>query len=344
MRVGIVGAGITGLAAAWMLEGAGYEVILFEKNSYLGGHAHTLRVQRDKWTVDVDTAFSYLSTQMYPHFIKFLRRLGIIAEPTNTTFMLYSRPRQETLLVMPSLSPGRLRTALRPSMLMRLSQLAHAIKAAAVYEVREDWSVSVEEYLDRLPSIAGFPNKYMLPLLASLMGVDSAGAKEFSIRAAAKFLVCPRVKGSLISTDFLKIPSGVSAYVQALVPKLSAVQVKLGAEIRTIRKESSRFVLTEVNGKTHGCDQIIIAAPAFKALQLLATLPGMEHAQENLRCMKYIETTIGVHSDSSFMPHRRHDWSLANNAIDEATTDAVIHAHWSRIMDETANPRRSAMG
>lgn len=42
MRVAVVGAGISGLAAAYTLVKAGLEVVLYEKEGYLGGHAKTV--------------------------------------------------------------------------------------------------------------------------------------------------------------------------------------------------------------------------------------------------------------------------------------------------------------
>ena len=53
MRVAVVGAGISGLAAAYELSKSGADVVLYEKEPYLGGHARTVNVDG----VDIDLGF-----------------------------------------------------------------------------------------------------------------------------------------------------------------------------------------------------------------------------------------------------------------------------------------------
>ena len=53
MKVAIVGAGISGLGAAYELAKAGVHVVLYEKESYIGGHAKTVHFDG----VDLDLGF-----------------------------------------------------------------------------------------------------------------------------------------------------------------------------------------------------------------------------------------------------------------------------------------------
>jgi predicted NAD/FAD-binding protein len=56
MRIAVVGSGISGLSAAWLLSRR-HDVVLFEANDYLGGHTDTHRVEQAGRTLDVDTGF-----------------------------------------------------------------------------------------------------------------------------------------------------------------------------------------------------------------------------------------------------------------------------------------------
>lgn len=60
-KVAIIGAGVTGLTAAWLLHQK-YDVSLFEKNDYLGGHTNTIRVTEGNSQISVDTGFIVLIT------------------------------------------------------------------------------------------------------------------------------------------------------------------------------------------------------------------------------------------------------------------------------------------
>ena len=79
VRIAVVGAGISGLSAAYLLARS-HSVTLYEQDARLGGHAHTHDVVIDGRTFPVDTGFMVFNTQTYPNFIRLLAELGV-AEP-----------------------------------------------------------------------------------------------------------------------------------------------------------------------------------------------------------------------------------------------------------------------
>ena len=64
-RVAVIGAGISGLAAAFLLSRR-YEVHLFERASRLGGHTHTVRVDSPEGELALDTGFVVYNERTYP--------------------------------------------------------------------------------------------------------------------------------------------------------------------------------------------------------------------------------------------------------------------------------------
>ena len=86
MRIAIVGAGITGIAAAYRLH-SHHEVTLIEKNSRIGGHAKTVLAQSYQGkSVHVDTGFIVYNDRNYPNFSKFIRDLGVDSSPSDMAF------------------------------------------------------------------------------------------------------------------------------------------------------------------------------------------------------------------------------------------------------------------
>ncbi|KAF2285524.1 hypothetical protein GH714_005299 [Hevea brasiliensis] len=83
MRTAVIGSGITGLVSAYVLAQAGVEVVLYEKEDYLGGHSKTVSFDG----VDVDLGFmvfnrkwpvSFVCTEenlVNPRFLRMLREL-----------------------------------------------------------------------------------------------------------------------------------------------------------------------------------------------------------------------------------------------------------------------------
>ena len=63
-RIAVIGSGISGASAAWLLRDHA-EVTLFEAGSRFGGHTHTFRVKEDR-SVAVDTGFMVFNRENYP--------------------------------------------------------------------------------------------------------------------------------------------------------------------------------------------------------------------------------------------------------------------------------------
>ena len=55
-KIAIIGSGISGLSAAWLLS-IDHDVTVYEKNNYAGGHANTTLVSVPEGDVFVDTGF-----------------------------------------------------------------------------------------------------------------------------------------------------------------------------------------------------------------------------------------------------------------------------------------------
>src|SRR5947209_1567985 len=85
MNVAIVGAGISGLVSAHLLQQQ-HEITVFEAGAYAGGHTNTIRVDTAHETHEVDTGFIVFNDRNYPEFTKLLARLGVESQPSHMSF------------------------------------------------------------------------------------------------------------------------------------------------------------------------------------------------------------------------------------------------------------------
>ena len=85
MKIAIIGAGISGLTAAYRLSAA-HDVTVFEANDYLGGHTNTVDVEIDGERHAIDTGFIVFNDWTYPNFIALLDELGVRSQPTSMSF------------------------------------------------------------------------------------------------------------------------------------------------------------------------------------------------------------------------------------------------------------------
>ena len=85
MKIAVVGAGISGLSCAWLLDKQ-YEITLFEQNTYLGGHSNTATINYSQQQIAVDTGFIVFNFRTYPNLKAFFEMLDIAIEKSNMSF------------------------------------------------------------------------------------------------------------------------------------------------------------------------------------------------------------------------------------------------------------------
>ena len=90
MKVAIIGSGISGISAAWSLSGH-HEVVLFEKDSRLGGHTHTHEVDMAGENYRIDSGFIVHNAENYPLFCEFLKQLDVKTKATEMSFSAHNQ-------------------------------------------------------------------------------------------------------------------------------------------------------------------------------------------------------------------------------------------------------------
>jgi len=85
MKLAVVGTGISGLVAAYLLN-CEHHVTVYEANDYAGGHTNTQTVALGRRRYAVDTGFIVFNERTYPNFVRLLDRLGVTSQPSDMSF------------------------------------------------------------------------------------------------------------------------------------------------------------------------------------------------------------------------------------------------------------------
>ena len=185
MKIAVIGSGISGLGAAWLLSRT-HDVTVFEANTYVGGHTHTHEVALGTRTYRVDSGFIVCNPDHYPHFFRMLGELGVDTQPTTMSFALRN---ERSGLECNATDVNRLFVQRRNLVSPRFWSMVRGIlrfyrEAPALLELA-DAGPDLGDYLEANGYSDAFRDDHLLPMASALWSSPSAQILKFP----AKYLV-----------------------------------------------------------------------------------------------------------------------------------------------------------
>ena len=320
MRIAVIGAGISGLSAAWLL-GQGHEVVLFEAAPRLGGHANTVRIAGDGGETPVDTGFIVYNEATYPNFVALMEHLRVATQPTEMSFAV-------------SLDRGRLEYSgtgvaglfaqrsnlVRPRFWSMLQDIIRFYRIASRDALAGGAAnLSLGDYIAAGGYGAAFRDDHLLPMAAAIW---SAPCAEILSYPAAAFLRFHHNHGLLQLTDrpvWRTVTGGSSVYVQRLRSAFSG-EVRAGSPVRQVQRAANGVALMG-EGWNETFDHVVFATHADQTLAMLADPAPAE--TEALGAFRYSRNRAVLHGDEALMPRRRRAWASWNHLGDLSRPDAA---------------------
>jgi predicted NAD/FAD-binding protein len=322
LRIGIIGAGVAGMTAAWLLQDD-HHVTLLEKEPRLGGHAETVPVVVGDATVHAEIGPRFFFNPSYPYFLGLLRLLAVPIRWNDALVSITDVPNGRTF-VLPPRSARQVGSLLRsPRFLRHLISLRRLIGEQPVVSQRRDYSIPFARYLAEHRYPASFGPDFAYPFLAACWGSPIEKIRDFPAYSLLKGMP-PGDKAG-----FFEIQGGMATYVRAFGDELAKVDIRLGAGVRRLARGESFFVEDE-RGERHGFDQLIVATSSRDAAILLRDVPAAAEMRAAVGSFRHFETDIVIHGDPSLMPPKRKDWAH-NNFFFEG--DKAWMSDWPGLRD-----------
>lgn len=326
MKIAVIGAGAAGLTTAWLLE-AQHEVTVFEQQDRLGGHAHTLQVERDGEINHIDAGFEFFSQQAFPLFNRLLRVLDVPLHSFPMRLTLERAAERQPLLIPPMQAGKLMWSALTPRITWELLQLRFAIGRAAPLVRAGDPFVTLEEFLRTLPLSRRFHADVLEPFLQLGWCLPLEEFLHFSAYDVMKLMVLHRGAG-LFGERWQEIVGGTQTYIRLLAQSLTRAQLRLSTPVRQIERAEQRLTLVDDQGQREPFDHIVLATGASDASRLLTTLAESEALCQWLGKVEYFQTKIAVHGDRRWMPSQPRHWSVINIRTESPSSAVTVWKPW----------------
>lgn len=324
-RIAIVGAGVSGLAAAHLLHPR-HDVTVFEAGSRAGGHAHTVSTDDGQ---HVDMGFIVLNDRNYPSFNRLLDRLGVRTQESD---MSMSVSTEDGRFEYASTSVGGLfatpANATDPSFWrMLLDVRRFQRRAVELLAPDADPRISLGDYLERNRYSRAFIDRLLVPQASAVWSADPKQMWEFPARFLVRFF---HNHGMLSLTDrptWHTIPGGSRTYVEKLTAPLT---VHTGAPVVRVTRDADGVDVVPDGHEALRFDEVVLACHADQALAMLGDASDDE--RRILGHFPYQPNDVVLHTDASLLPRRRRAWASWNyHLLDRAPGQSVITYHMNRL-------------
>ncbi len=312
MRIAIVGAGVSGLVAAHLLQHE-HEIVVYEANAYAGGHVNTIHVETDHSSHDVDTGFIVMNDRNYPNLTRLLDRLAVARQQTHMSFSVKGEEEDFEYAGTPRglfCQPSNILSPRFQRMIVDLVRFNRKLRELLTHETRGNGGVQAEEslqsFLARNRFSKAFVDRLIVPQVSAVWSADPLLLDSFPVRFIAEFFANHGMLGFRDRPGWSTIVGGSARYVDALIAPFRE-RVHLSTPVRSITRHADHVEIA-AGGSHDGAaieryDHVVIATHSDQALTLLSD-PSTQEARL-LRAIPYQRNEAVLHTDSTLLPRRQ---------------------------------------
>ncbi|MGV8856126.1 MAG: NAD(P)/FAD-dependent oxidoreductase [Devosia sp.] len=331
--IAVIGSGISGLSAAWLLSQT-QNVTVFERNARLGGHANTVSARVPEGEIAVDTGFIVYNEHNYPNLTAFFDHLGV---PTAASWMSFAvsigeGQREYSGEYLNGLF-GQRRNIIRPEHWRLVSDILRFFRRAQAQIDTCIEDLSIGQFLERFGYSRIFIQDHILPISAAIWSTPSKGMLDFPAKTFIEFFA----NHSLLQVNNRPLWRTVQGGSQRYVSRIAALQqfeTVLGARITKVLRHANSAEIVFADGSRRAFDQVVFACHADEALALLDAPSDAE--RKVLGAFHFTKNHAVLHTDASFMPRRRHLWSSWNYLRGGKGEDGLSLTYWMNSLQPLA--------
>ncbi len=314
MKIAVIGGGLAGLCAAWLLSPR-HQVTLLERHARPGFVASSVALGDGADALRVDVPLRVFYPGYYPTLVRLYQALGVATEPVSYATTLtdadgraYFRWRNLRLgsLSLPYLLPQDLLT--RRARRIAGAALAFGRLARQAAARGELAGQTLGEFVAQHRLAPEFVDGLLLPTWATIATCTLQDARAYPAEVVAGYLVSGVARQSV-----RRAVQGADDVAARLLAGIG--RVECGADVQALRAEpdGSALRVQRADGSAERFDHVVLATQAHQALALWQDARPDEAAA--LGAFRHCALEVLMHRDAAFMPRARRDWSAVNARV-----------------------------
>ena len=321
MRIAIVGTGISGLTAAYLLQRE-HEVTLFEANNYIGGHTNTVQINEGDRRLDIDTGFIVFNPHNYPNLCKIFDALDVASRESDMSFSVHC---EKSGLEYNGSDIQRLfvqkRNVFNLKFMGMLKDIMRFHKhGPEVLKQGLDDTVTVNEFVKQHNYSDSFVENYLIPLGASLWSCPAARFRDFSMLFVLEFLDNHCMLQVNDRPVWRTVKGGSYQYVTPMTQGFRD-RIFLNTAVTRVVRQQNEIELHLQDGKVAQFDEVVLACHADQSLRLIDS--GEAEELEILEQFEYQDNDTVLHTDTSILPKQEKAWASWNYRIPQIANGHV---------------------
>jgi len=333
-KIAIIGTGISGLGAAYLLH-PHHDIVVYEKNAYIGGHSRTVDVKTPEGVVPVDTGFIVFNYRNYPLLAKLFATLNV---PVTKSDMSFGASIEDGWLEYGTRQPANVfaqkRNLLRPKFWGMMRDVLRFNKQARLY-LERDSSITLGQCLDELRMGAWFRDYFLLAMGAAIWSTPLAQMLDFPARSFIRFFDNHGLLALNDHPQWYTVLGGSREYVGRLTAPFKN-RIRLNCGVTQVTRTAGGVAVQDSQGNTECFDQALFACHADQALAMIQSSTPEE--QRILSKFHYQPNRMVLHSDLSFMPKHKGAWAswvyLSEKREDKSS--AISLSYWMNHLQPMA--------
>ncbi|WP_458789767.1 NAD(P)/FAD-dependent oxidoreductase [Yoonia sp. MH D7] len=306
-RIAIIGAGISGLAAAYLLA-PNHAVTIYEAEPALGGHARTI-VAGKNGDQPVDTGFIVFNYANYPHLTRMFDALDVPVTKSNMSFGASINGGQiEYALQSLGALTAQKSNMLRPGFIRMIRDIFRFNSKAEALSQADD-TLTIGALMDALKLGPWFQNNYFMPLCGAIWSTPPAEIRDFPAKPLLQFFRNHALLDASGQHQWWTVDGGSVEYVRRMEHHLRGrgVAINVNCAVQNVTRTGSQNTVHVAGRPDAHFDQVVFACHSDQALRLLAQHSPQEQAA--LSAIRFQDNEMILHCDTNQMPRRKAVWS-----------------------------------